>query len=148
MTTLKLRKIAIDTYKENVAYLHRDCPPYHTEGFQALNKIEIRDGHNMQPVIAVLNIVDDEIIIAPDELGLCEQTFAQFNNAEGSSVHIDHAMPPSSLRAVHAKIMGNKLSQKDFLNICKDIVNSRYSKIEIAAFLVSSTETGLERDEI
>ena len=102
----------------------------------------------MQPVIAVLNIVDDEIIIAPDELGLCEQIFAQFNNAEGSSVHIDHAMPPSSLRAVHAKIMGNKLSQKDFLNICKDIVNSRYSKIEIAAFLVSSTETGLERDEI
>ena len=148
MTTLKLQKIAIDTYKENVAYLHRDCPLYHTEGFQALNKIEIRDGHNSQPVIAVLNIVDDETIIAPDELGLSEQTFAQFNNTEGSSVHIDHAKPPYSLRSVHAKISGNKLSQDDFLHICKDIVNNRYSKIEIAAFLVASTETGLERDEM
>lgn len=148
MTTLKLRKIAIDTYKENVAYLHRACPLYHTEGFQALNKIEIRDGSGTQPVIAVLNIVDDEAIIAPDELGLSEQTFAQFNNAEGSTVHIDHATPPYSLRFVHSKILGNKLSQADFLHICKDIVNNGYSKIEIAAFLVSSTETGLERDEI
>jgi len=33
MTTLRLRKIAIDTYKESVAYLYRDCPLYHTEGF-------------------------------------------------------------------------------------------------------------------
>ena len=148
MPTLKLRKIAIDTYRENVAYLHRACPLYHSEGFQALNKIEIRDGHNAQPVIAVLNIVDDETIISPDELGLSEQTFAQFNNSEGSAVRIDHATPPASLRAVHMKISGNKLSQDDFLHICEDIVNNRYSKIEIAAFLVASTETGLERDEM
>jgi len=148
MTTLKLRKIAIDTYKENVAYLHRKCPLYHTEGFQALNKIEIRDDSGTKPVIAVLNIVDDETIIAPDELGLSQQTFAQFNKLEGSTVHIGHATPPYSLRSVHSKISGNKLSQDDFLHICKDIVSNRYSKIEIAAFLVSSTETGLERDEI
>lgn len=148
MTTLKLRKIAIDTYKENVAYLHRDCPLYHTEGFQALNKIEVSDGNVKQPVIAVLNIVDDENIVSPGELGLSEQTFTQFNSKEGGSVHINHARPPSSLRAVHAKISGSRLTAKDFLAICEDIVNNRYSKIEIAAFLVSSTETGLERDEI
>ena len=41
METLKLRKISIDTYRENVAYLHRDCPIYRSEGFQALSKIEI-----------------------------------------------------------------------------------------------------------
>ncbi len=42
MEPLKLRRVAIDTYKENVVFLHRDCELYRSEGFQALNKIEIR----------------------------------------------------------------------------------------------------------
>ncbi len=147
MTTLKLRKIAIDTYKENVAYLHRDCPLYHSEGFQALNKIEITDGENNPAVIAVLNIVDDENIIATDELGLSEQTFHQFAADEGESVSINHATPPASIQAVHRKIAGNRLDADDFMNICTDIVANRYSKIEIAAFLVGSAESGLEREE-
>lgn len=65
MPTLKLRRIAIDTYKENVAYLHRECATYRSEGFQALNKIEIRNSRDARPVVAVLNIVDDANIVAP-----------------------------------------------------------------------------------
>ena len=41
---LKLRRIAIDTYHENVAYLHRDCVAYRAEGFQALAKIRVSRG--------------------------------------------------------------------------------------------------------
>ncbi len=148
MQTLKLKKVAIDTYKENVAYLHRNCPLYRSEGFQALNKIEIKDGQNTTPVIAVLNIVDDENIIAIDELGLSEQTFLQLNGKENCSVFVDHASPPTSIQLVHAKIAGNRLGQQDFLHICEDIVNNRYSKIEISAFLVGCAEGGLERDEM
>ena len=148
MKTLKLRKVAIDTYKENVAYLHRNCPLYRSEGFQALNKIEISNGIDTTPVIAVLNIVDDEKIIATDELGLSEQTFAQFKGVENCTVQVNHATPPSSLRLVHKKIAGNRLGKNDFFNICEDIVHNRYSKIEITAFLVGCAEGGLERDEI
>jgi len=31
---LVLRRVAIDTYRENVAYLNRDCGVYRAEGFQ------------------------------------------------------------------------------------------------------------------
>ena len=31
--TLALRRVAIDTYRENVAYLHRECELYRAEGF-------------------------------------------------------------------------------------------------------------------
>ncbi|WP_457676417.1 thymidine phosphorylase family protein [Thiolapillus sp.] len=148
MTSLKLRKVAIDTYRENVAYLHRQCPLYHSEGFQALNKIEVRDGPGKAPVVAVLNIVDDDSCLAPDELGLSEQTFAQLDVEEGSAVFIDHATPPESLEAVHRKIAGEPLDRGEFLHICEDIVNNRYSKIEIAAFLVACAESGMERDEM
>jgi len=149
MTTLKLRKIAIDTYKENVAYLHRDCPLYRSEGFQALNKIEIRAGekNSNSAVIAVLNIVDDEKIIAPNELGLSQRTFQQFGVAEGEPVSVNHATPPTSLKSVHRLIAGNSLDANEYLNICTDIAANLYSKIEIAAFLVGSAESGLEREE-
>lgn len=72
---LRLRRVAIDTYRENVAYMHRECPVYRAEGFQALSKVEV--GANGQRVLAVLNVVDDARIVAPGELGLSEQAFAQ-----------------------------------------------------------------------
>lgn len=148
MPSLKLRRVAIDTYKENVAFLHRECSIYRSEGFQALNKIEIHKIGNGGPVIAVLNVVDDRTITAPDELGLSEQVYDQLGVPEGTEVFISHATPPASLKAVHQKIAGERLNYKDYLSIIQDIVNNRYSKIETAAFLVGCSETGMEREEI
>ena len=148
MSTLLLRQVAIDTYKENVAYLHRDCKVYRSEGFQALSKIEIHNQENGQSIIAILNVVDDESITAPGELGLCEQAFSQFGKKENVAVRIAHAPIPDSIKSVHKKIAGDRLSFDDYRGITRDIVANRYSKIEIAAFLVACTEIGLERDEV
>ena len=148
METLKLRKISIDTYRENVAYLHRDCPVYRSEGFQALSKIEIHEAADGSTVIAVLNVVDDEGILAPHELGLSEQAFAQLNLPDRTDVRVEHARPPDSLKAVHRKIAGERLLLDEYRGIIRDITGNRYSRIEIAAFLVSCSETGLERDEV
>ena len=148
MTTLRLRQVAIDTYKENVAYLHRDCKLYRSEGFQALNKVEIHHQENGQSIIALLNVVDDEAITAPGELGLCEQAFEQFGGKEGIAVRIAHAPIPESIKAVHRKIDGDSLGFDDYRGIALDIAANRYSKIEIAAFLVACSENGLERDEV
>jgi len=148
METLKLRKICIDTYRENVAYLHRDCPVYRSEGFQALSKIKIHKAGNGTPVIAVLNVVNDEALLARDELGLSEQAFAQLNLSPGTAVRVEHARPPASLKAVHRKIAGERLGLDEYRGITRDIRGNRYSKIEIAAFLVSCSESGMERDEV
>ena len=148
METLKLRKISIDTYRENVAYLHRDCPVYRSEGFQALSKIEIHKAVDGASVIAVLNVVDDDNILAPDELGLSEQAFTQMDLSDGSDVRVEHARPAASLKAVHRKIAGERLTLDEYRGITRDIEANRYSKIEIAAFLVSCAETGMERDEV
>jgi hypothetical protein len=85
--TLKLRRIAIDTYCENVAYLHRDL------------------------------------------------------------VRVAHAEPPASTDAVRRKIGGERLTEADFHAIADDIVRNRYSKMEMAAFLVASGQTGLDREK-
>ena len=118
---LKLKSVAIDTFKENVAYLHRDCPLYRTEGFQALMKIEIYVEDSNNPVLAVLNIVDDNTIVDINELGLSTQAFKQLDKQQGASVRIAPAKPPVSLKSVHRKIAGETLNKNEFHIICQDI---------------------------
>ena len=144
--TLKLIRVGIDTYHENVAYLHRECEVYRAEGFQALSKIKISTNGNK--ILAVLNVVDDDSIVTPMELGLSEQAFKQLNVAKGSLISVDHAEHPASMDAVRRKINGERLTLEDFVSITQDIAESRYSKMEMAAFLVASGQNSLDRDEV
>jgi len=132
---LKLRRLAIDTHRENVAYLNRACAPYRVEEFQALSKIEIKsDGRR---ILAVLNIVDDPGLLGPDELGLSEEAFRAFGLPAGSIVSIEHPRPVESLEAVRAKVQGRELMPEEYAAIIRDVSALRYSKMEIAAFLVA-----------
>lgn len=144
-----LRKVRIDTYRENVAYLHRQCAMYRTEGFQSLMKIEVEapDGIG-HPIVAVLNVVDDDSIVSPTELGLSESAFNQLGLPEGHVVRASQAEPPPSISAVRRKIAGEVLSYDDLRGIVRDIGANRYAKVEMAAFLVASSQAGLEREEI
>jgi thymidine phosphorylase len=147
-TGLQLRRVAIDTYKENVAYLHRDCQVYRSEGFQALSKIEVSSEDSDHTVLATLNVVDDDAIAMPSQLGLSQQAFRQLDLAEGTVVTVAHARPPASLHSVHRKIAGERLELADYESITRDIADHRYAKIELAAFLVACSESGLDRDEV
>jgi len=144
--TLKLRRLGIDTYRENVAYLHRECEVYRAEGFQALSKVEVcADGRR---ILAVLNVVDDRSIVTTEELALSEQAFDQLGIEQGRLVSVEHAEPPDSMDAVRRKISGERLTEEDFHGIIQDINENRYSKTEISAFLVASGQTDMDRDEV
>jgi thymidine phosphorylase len=145
-SSLSVRRVAIDTYHENVAYLHRDCALYRAEGFQALSKVEI--SNNGRRILAVLNVVDDDAIVGCSEIGLSMQAFAQLDLPAGSPAMVAHAEPPRSFELVRRKMNGERLSAENFLAIARDIVDNRYSKPEITAFLVSAQEMGLDRDEV
>lgn len=143
---LKIRRLGIDTYHENVAYLHRECELYRVERFQALSKVEICANGNR--ILAVINVIDDSSIVTINELGLSEEAFERLSVNEGQLVKVEHAEPPVSMDAVRRKISGERLGQEDFDIIVSDITQSRYSKTEISAFLVASGQTGMDRDEI
>ena len=85
-SALSLRRVAIDTYRENVAYLHRDCAIYRAEGFQALSKIEVRA--NGRRILASLNVVDDHSIVGCHELGLSEDAFLQLDVQDGHTASV------------------------------------------------------------
>lgn len=148
--TLSIRRVGIDTWRENVAYLHRDCPVVRAAGFQALAKVTVQglNGEGRAAIAAVLNVVDDERIVAPCELGLSEEAFDRLGLAEGHAALVDHAEPPPSIAALHRKIAGERLSREDLRAVMTDVAAARYSKIELAAFVVATNQFELDRDEV
>ena len=143
---LSLRRVAVDTYRENVAYLHRDCEIYRAEGFQALAKVEVRA--NGRRILATLNVVDDPRIVRCNEIGLSIDAFAQLGVDNGHPAMVAQAEPPSSIPALHRKIAGERLDRDDFRAIVRDIAAHRYSKIELTAFVVATNEGELDREEV
>jgi thymidine phosphorylase len=145
-SNLVLRRVAIDTYRENVAYLNRDCGVYRAEGFQALSKVEVRA--NGRHILATLNVVDDASIVDCGELGLSEDAFAQLDVADGHTVSVSQAEPPGSMSALFRKINGERLDKEDFRAIVHDIAQHHYSKIELTAFMVATNRGEMDREEV
>ena len=144
--TLAIRRIGIDTWRENVAFLHRDCPVVRAAGFQALSKVTVQA--NGRSIAAVLNVVDDARIVEPCELGLSEDAFARLAVAEGHAARIEHAEPPASITALQRKIAGEHLGRNELHAVVRDIAAARYTKIELAAFIVATQQYELDRDEV
>ena len=146
VSRLALRRVAIDTWRENVAYLHRDCAVYRAEGFQALSKVDVRA--NGRHVLATVNVVDDPCIVGCNELGLSEDAFAQLGVPNGYMVAVSQAEPPESMGALFRKISGERLGREDFHAIVHDIAEHHYSKIELTAFVVACHRDELDREEV
>ena len=143
---LQIRRVAIDTWRENVAYLHRDCPVVRAAGFQALSKVTVEtDGASIS---AVLNVVDDERLVRVCELGLSEDAFDRLGQPESKLARIAPAVEPASLPALHRRIAGDRLARDDWHAVIRDIAQARYSKIELAAFVVATNGYELDRDEV
>ncbi|PWC43853.1 thymidine phosphorylase family protein [Azospirillum sp. TSO22-1] len=132
---LTLRYLAIDTFRENVAFLNRQCAAYKVEDFLGLGRVEVRGNGKALP--AVLNIVDDSSILKPDEIGLSAPAFRHLGMPDGARVEVRHPHPPVSFEMVRAKVTGAELDQAALDAVVRDIAAQRYSKIEVAAFLVA-----------
>lgn len=133
---LKLKRVAIDTYGANVAFISRTCTIYRPEEYQPFNKIKVI--HNGQSLLSSLMVVDDQAIVADDELGLSEQAFARLGVASGEAAAIAPAEEPRSVDHIREKIHGHTLDAHQLEEIVADLAAHRLSEMEIAAFLVAS----------
>ncbi|MGU9978998.1 thymidine phosphorylase family protein [Phreatobacter sp. HK31-P] len=133
---LRIRRIALDTGRENVAVISRRSKALRPEVFRGFSRVELRHATKTMPM--TLLITDDDALVGPDEIGLAEPAFRRFGRPAGDWVSVTPATPPASLDAVREKIMGHTLSTAAIDAIIDDIAHYRYSDMEIAAFLVGS----------
>ncbi|MCE9650080.1 MAG: thymidine phosphorylase family protein [Parvibaculum sp.] len=131
---LRIRRVPLDTLRENVAVLSASCTALRPESFQAFKRLEIV--HDDRVLIASLDVTHDLSLVAPDQIGLTDPAFCRLGLPEGAEVSISPARRPQSLSAVGQKISGGALSGLQIGEIVRDIAAHRYSDMEIVAFLV------------
>jgi thymidine phosphorylase len=140
-----IKPLKIDTYREYILYLRKDSDLCRAQGFGALSKVEVVA--NGRSIVGVLDVVE-EPFLAPDEIGLCEYAFKKLGLPAGTKVAVRHPDPVRSVELIRRKIHGEVLKAEDYRYIVQDIVKNRYSKVELTAFVVSTAQGAMDRDEI
>jgi thymidine phosphorylase len=133
---LKVRRVNLDTGRENVVVISRRSKALRPEVFRGFSRVELRLDSKI--LLATLLVTDDDSIVGPKELGLAEPAFHRLAEAVGTLVTVSSAASPNSLDAVRAKIQGRTLTPAEIDSIVADLTHYRYSDMEIAAFLVGS----------
>jgi thymidine phosphorylase len=132
---LKIRRINLDTGRENVVVISSRSKALRPEVFRGFSRVELRC--NSKVLLATLLLTDDGLV-GFDEIGLAEPAFRRFGEPAGSPATVTPAIRPGSLDAVLKKIQGRSMSAPEINAVIDDITHYRYSDMEIAAFLVGS----------
>ena len=106
---LKIRRVHLDTGRENVVVISRQSKALRAEIFRGFSRVELR--LNGKVLLATLLITDDDALAARDEIGLSEPAFRRFGAPAGTQVTVTPASPPDSLEAVRGKIRGRTLDK-------------------------------------
>src|SRR3989344_2349044 len=103
VNTLTLRRVGIDTYRENIIFMRADCNICQAEGFSALTRVIVRCDD--KSIIATLNAIHSNIL-HHGEAFLSEIGFERLDAKDGDIISIAHLPPIHSLSDVRAKMYG------------------------------------------
>jgi thymidine phosphorylase len=142
---LTLKRIGIDAYRENIAFLDHDELKKFSVGLHPMDRVEV--SADDRKVLAVLNVAEGTTVPS-GSIGLSNSAFAKLGVESGATVDVRPADPPKSLEPLRRKMSGAHLLPQDFVNIVDDIVEGRYSKVELTAFVVAATMNPLNDDEV
>ena len=132
---LRLRPVALDTFRENVVLVARDSQALRPARLAGQRKVELTAGG--RSLLAVPMICDDPTLVGRDELGVPEPLRHRLGVAPGGMVTLKPAQPPATLAAARRKILGESLLDTDYAAIAHDLAAHRWSDMEVAAFLVA-----------
>ncbi len=147
----KLRQMGIDTQSEHVVFINERSVRDGSLGFKPLDRVRVFEAGGADPsprkVTGVLNFCHDGLL-AMDEIGLSESAFADLELPAGTAVEATLARSPESVHRVREKLRGRRLSAGDFDAILEDVVARRYSKPELAMFVLACALQNLDLDEL
>ncbi|MGA0604053.1 thymidine phosphorylase family protein [Caulobacter sp. KR2-114] len=133
--TLAAKPLQLDTFRENVILLSRDCLALRPERLRGVRKVEVRGRGGV--MLAVPMLCDDPALVGPSEAGIPQPLARRLALRPGDRVEVSPAAPLGTLEAVRAKVAGETLSREVYEAIARDLAEHRWSDIEISAFLVA-----------
>lgn len=141
---LKLRRLGIDTYQEAVIYMPRDCHVCRSEGFAAQSRVRVTLGG--RHVIATLNVVS-AAMLQDNEASLSESAWRALRAQEGATIEVTHPEPLHSLRALRAKVYGQRIELPAWRGIIADVIAGHYSDLHLAALVTACAGDRLDLQE-
>lgn len=144
-STLKLKYLGINTYKEPIIYMRDDCYICKSEGFYAQTRVLV--SLNQRSIIATINTIDTGLL-RHNEAGLSNYAWDLLSAQNGDEISITHPQPLASVSYIRAKIYGKALKANETKHIIDDIVSGRLSDINIAMYLAASAGDRMSQKEI
>lgn len=143
--------LRIDTLGEHVIFIHEDAVRTGNLGFRPLDRVRVVEAEprNSAPreVTGILNFCKNTLIAA-DEIGLSEVTARDLGLPAGSHVQATIAPAPRSVDLVRQKLEGQRLDRAAFDAILADVVQHRYSKVELSMFVLGCALRTLDLQEL
>src|SRR3990167_1556117 len=135
--TLKARKLGIDTQNHFVAVVSGNCSLCKSAGFRSEARIQIENGG--EPIIATLYVASSAWI-KPGEIGLSSRAWERLKVKDGQKLIVTLAEALDSFAYVRAKLHRKVLSDAQFTAIIQDMVQGKYSDIQLSAFVAASAD--------
>lgn len=141
---LTARRLGIDSQHEAIAFVQQDCAACKSEGFSAHSRVLLKNG--AAEIFATLHYVTSNLVGA-EEIGLSEIAWKRLHLEGAETLTISHPAPLTSFADVRGKIFGQKLTENTARQIVDDIVDGRYSDIQLTAFVTACSARILDDDE-
>ena len=144
-TPLRLKQLGIDTYKEAVIFMRKDCHVCRSEGFEVHARVRVTLGE--KSIFATLNTIDNGLL-KHGEVSLSKYAWQLLDAKIDDVVKLSHPHSLQSLSFVRSKLYGNSLKSFEIKHIIDDIAKGYYSDINIATFLSACAGGRLNNVEI
>lgn len=141
---LPVRRAGIDTYRQPVLFLRQGCLVCRAEGFAALARVKVKCGD--REIVATLNVVTGDWL-GEGEAALSDAAWQALSPEPGVLADFAHADPPESAGVLRGKVFGTRLDEGAFASVLRDVMASRLSDIEVAAFVTACAGDRMDLDE-
>lgn len=131
---LHLKRLQIDTYREFVVYMNRDCEVCRSEGFEVRSRITVH--LNGRSIVATLNTVGDQLL-SLHEVSLSETAWTALKAQQGQAVEFSHPPPLASDSYLRKKVYGGGLEANELDLIVQEVTAGLYDDIHLAAFVTA-----------
>lgn len=143
-SSLRLTRLGIDTYREFVIYMNRNCHVCRAEGFGVRSRIAVRLGG--KTINATLNVVQSDLLTT-GEASLSESAWRELGAETGLVIELSHPEPLASESYLRKKVYGARLSRDEIFTIIRDVSNGAYDDIQLAAFVTACAGDRLDLRE-
>ena len=145
MSSVRARRLGLDTQYEAVVFMHKQCQVCRSEGFLAHTRVLLCKDERQ--VVATLYHASGDLV-GHDEAALSESAWSRLGLMDGDRIIVTHLPPLDSLSHVRSRIYGHSLSESSCHAIIQDVVNGKYSDIHLSSFLTACAARALDHKEI